>query len=144
MSLYWLLLSCFPSHKRGKQTAHAYLWWFEASYSAEVGGTIIERVHEASEVAWQSLYSSFLTNVSNNLVCLRVLQRAFCPVLSLANTEDQINWLSQIFNLKHGQIGALMLHVYESLCVCVHSHRYVRSLLYSSLLSDIIRLILQI
>lgn len=58
---------------------------------AEVGGTVIERVCETMAIAWRSLYSSFLTNVSNNLVCLGVLQRAFCPPLSLANTEDQIN-----------------------------------------------------
>lgn len=58
---------------------------------AEVGDAVIQRVREVMEIAWLRLYSAFLTNVSNNLVCLGGLQRVFCPALGLATTGDQIN-----------------------------------------------------
>lgn len=64
---------------------------FGGSCWAGVGDAVIQRVHEAMETARPRLYSGFLTNVSNNLVCFGVLQRVFCPALSLANTGDQIN-----------------------------------------------------
>lgn len=78
-----------------------------------------------------SMLSAFRTNIPNNLVCLGVLQRAFCPALQASQTQEMKR--AAITNIElavwpRGSFDAVC--VYGSLCGAAASCCFGRSPLF--------------